>query len=145
MRSTSLDMIKAFPEKLDGRFMKENLRRKKLHRTNQGYRFVRGRFSNRGNVRTFQFRKERQSQHLNRWFLVKGRTIHFFNVCTRVIWTIKWEKLVLSWKSESSSEANFSYCYKPEPQSHLGYWVVSSAKMVISHTKKIIDIMTGKD
>ena len=39
--------------------IRSNLRRKKLHRTKQGYNFLRGSFSNRDNVRVLiQFRRE---------------------------------------------------------------------------------------
>ena len=50
-----------------GRFVEiqSNLRRKKLHRTNQGCNFLGGSFSNRDNVRApIQFRKESQPQLL---------------------------------------------------------------------------------
>ena len=53
-----------------GRFIEiqSNLRRKKLHRTNQGSNFLGGSFSNRDNVRApIQFRRESQPQHLKRW------------------------------------------------------------------------------
>ena len=44
-----------------GRFIKSNLGRKKLHRKNQGSNFLRGSFSNRGNVRVpIQFRRGSQ-------------------------------------------------------------------------------------
>ena len=52
-----------------GRFieMQSNLRRKKLHRTNQGSNFLGGSFSNRDNARApIQFRRERQPQYLKR-------------------------------------------------------------------------------
>ena len=43
--------------------IQSNLRRKKLHRTNQGSDFLRGSFSNRDNVRSpIQFRRESQPQ-----------------------------------------------------------------------------------
>ena len=51
----------------DGRFIEiqSNLRRKKLHRTNQGSNFLGGKFSNKDNVRVpIQFRRESQFQHL---------------------------------------------------------------------------------
>ena len=45
--------------------IQNNLRIKKLHRTNQGYNFLGGDFSNRDNVRTpIQLRRESQPQHL---------------------------------------------------------------------------------
>ena len=58
--------------------IQSNLRRKKLHRTNQGSNFLRGSFSNRDNVRApIQFRRESQPQHLKRCFILKNRPIHF--------------------------------------------------------------------
>ena len=45
--------------------IQSNLRRKELHRTNQGSNFPGGNFSNRDNVRVpIQFRRESQPQHL---------------------------------------------------------------------------------
>ena len=55
-----------------------NLRREKLHRTNQGSNFLWSSFSNRENLRTsIQFRRERQPKHLKRWFFLKNSPIHF--------------------------------------------------------------------
>ena len=51
-----------------GRFreIQSNLRRKKLHRMNQGFNFLGGRFSNRDNTRALiQFRRQSQPQFLN--------------------------------------------------------------------------------
>ena len=45
------------------------IRRKKLHRTNQGSNFLGGSFGNRGNLRApIQFRRESQPQHLKMIF-----------------------------------------------------------------------------
>ena len=45
--------------------MQSNLRRNKLHTTNQGCNFLGGSFSNRDNVRApIQSRRENQPQHL---------------------------------------------------------------------------------
>ena len=63
-----------------GRFIEiqGNLRRKKLHRTNQGSNFLGGSFSNRKNIGApIQFRRESQPQHLKRLFFLKNRPIHF--------------------------------------------------------------------
>ena len=46
-RSTSPDMTTVFHTWPYGRFIQSNLRRKKLHRTNQGSNFLGGSFSNR--------------------------------------------------------------------------------------------------
>ena len=54
-----------------GRFIEiqSNLRRKKLHRTNQGSNFLGESFGNRDNVRVpIQFRRESQPQHLKDYF-----------------------------------------------------------------------------
>ena len=72
-------MTTVFHSWLYGRFMEKqsNLRRKKLHRTNQVSNFLGGSFSSRDNVKaTIQFRRENQSQHLKRCFLFKTRPIH---------------------------------------------------------------------
>ena len=68
-RSTSPDMTTVFHAWPYGRFIEiqSNLKRQKLHRTNQGSNFLGGSFSNRDNVRApFQFNRESQSQHLKR-------------------------------------------------------------------------------
>ena len=50
--------------------IRAHLRRKKLHRMNQGSNFLGGSFSNRDNVRApIQFRRESQPQHLKSWFI----------------------------------------------------------------------------
>ena len=50
----------------------DNIKRKKLHRINQGSNFLGGRFSNRDNVRApIKFRGESQPQYLKRWFILK--------------------------------------------------------------------------
>ena len=70
-RSTSPDMTTVFHAWSYGRFIEiqSNLRRKKLHRTNQGSNFLEGSFSNRANVRApIQFGRDSQPQHLKRRF-----------------------------------------------------------------------------
>ena len=62
-RSTSLDMTVVFHARRYGRFieMQNNLKRKKLHRTNQSSNFLGGSFSIRDTVRVpIQFIRERQ-------------------------------------------------------------------------------------
>ena len=77
--------------------IKSNLWRKKLHRTDQGSNFLGGSFSNRDNVRaSIQFRGERDTQHLKRWFFFKNWPIHFHINSTRVIKQIKGNILTLS-------------------------------------------------
>ena len=65
-RSTSPDMATAFHERPYGRLIeiKSNLKRKKLHRINQGPNFLGGGFSNGFCRAPTQFRRGRQSQHL---------------------------------------------------------------------------------
>ena len=71
--------------------------RKKLHRTNQGSNFVGGNFSNRDYVRApILFRRERQPQHLKRWFFLKNRPIHFHINSASVIRAVKRNKLSFS-------------------------------------------------
>ena len=77
--------------------IQSNLRRKKLHRTNQGSNFLGGSFSNRDNVRApIQFRRESQPQQESKfrhnfqdsldpfcncaWHI--ETTIHFFLHCS---------------------------------------------------------------
>ena len=79
-----------------GRFIdiQNNLRRKKLHRRNQGSNFIAGSFSNRDNKRApIQFRRKSQPQHLKRWFFLKNRPIHFHINRTTVIRPVKRNQL----------------------------------------------------
>ena len=67
-RSNSPDMKSVFSARTV-RFtdVKSNLRKKKVHRTNQGFNFLRGSFSNRDSVRALiQFSKERPFNHLKK-------------------------------------------------------------------------------
>ena len=83
-----------------GRFIEiqSNLRRKKLHRTNQGSNFFRGSFSHWDNLRVpIQFRRESQPQHLRRWFFHKNRLLfssifHFSS--TSVIRPVKRNQMI---------------------------------------------------
>ena len=72
--STSPDMTTVFHARLFGRFIEiqNNLRRKKLSRTNQSFNFLEGSFSSRDNVTTvIQFRRERQPEHFENDFSSK--------------------------------------------------------------------------
>ena len=100
-------MTTVFHTWLCGRFIEiqSNLRRKKLHRMNQGSNFLAGSFSNRDNqgsnflggsfsnrdnVRaSIQFRRESQPQHLKRLFFLENRPIHFHINSTSVIRPVK--------------------------------------------------------
>ena len=64
--------------------IQSNLRRKKLHRTNQGLYYLGSSFSNRNNVRApIQFRRKSQSQHLKRCFFHQNRPMLFkINSCS---------------------------------------------------------------
>ena len=74
-----------------------NLRKKKLHRTNQLCNFLRGSFSNRDNVSgPIQFERESQPQHLKQWFFLKNRSIHFHINSTTVIRWVKQNHLSFS-------------------------------------------------
>ena len=82
-----------------GKFIEiqSNLRRKKLHRMNQGSNFLGGRFSNRDNVRaSIQIRRESQPQHLKRCFFLKNRPIHFQINSTSVFRQVKRNQLSFS-------------------------------------------------
>ena len=77
--------------------IQSNLRRKKLHRSNQGSNFLRGSFSNRDNVRApIQFRRESQPQHLKRCCILKNRPIHFHINSTSVFRPVKRNQLSFS-------------------------------------------------
>ena len=87
-RSTNPDMATVFYGRSYGRFIEiqNNLKRKKLHRTNQGSNFLGGSFSNRDNVRApIQIRGKRQPQHLKRLFFLKKRPIFFHINSTNVL------------------------------------------------------------
>ena len=73
--------------------MQSNLRRKKLHWTNQVSNFLGGSFHNEDNIRaTIQFRSE-IPQHLKRWFFLKNRPIHFHINRTSAIIPVKRNQL----------------------------------------------------
>ena len=96
LRSTSTDMTTALHAWPYGRFIEIqcNIRRKKLHRTNQFSNFLGGSFSNRDNLRVpIQFGKERQPQHLRRWVFLINRPIHFHISSTSVFRPVKLNKL----------------------------------------------------
>ena len=84
IRSSSPDMTTVFHAWPYGRFigLQSNLRRKKLHKTNQGSNFLRG-----------SFRRESQPQHLKRRFFLKNRPTHFHINRTIVIKPVKQKQL----------------------------------------------------
>ena len=91
-------MTTVFHAWVNGRFIEiqSHLRRKKLHRTNQGSNFLGGSFSNRDSVRVpIQFRRESQPHHLKTFFL-KNRPIHFHINSTSVIRQVKQDQLSFS-------------------------------------------------
>ena len=96
-RCTSPDMTTVFHAWTYGRFIKiqSNLRRKKLHRTNQGSSLLRSSFSNRDDViAPIQFSREIQPQNLNRGFFLKNRPYQFHSSSTSVIiWPFKRNQL----------------------------------------------------
>ena len=92
-------MTTIFRARRYGRFteIKSNLRRKKLHRTNQGSNFVEANFKNRDNVRPpIQFRRDRQFMHLKRRYLQKNRPIYLHTNNTSVIRPVRQNKLTFS-------------------------------------------------
>ena len=121
---------------LYGSFIKiqSNLRRKKLHRMNQGSNFLGGSFSNRDNVRTpIQFRREGQPQLLKDDFSSRTDPSIFTSIAPVLLDWLKepswvfpelkltsyFHKYTLSHRSDLSSEANFSCCHKSDAWSHL--------------------------
>ena len=139
------DMTTGFHTWPYGRFIEtqSNLRRNKLHRTNQGSNFLGGSFSNRDNVRTpIQFRRESQSHHPKRLFFLKNRPIRFNINSTSVIKHVKRKQLSffiieitqpLPGPVHSVSRSNSSQ-FQQLPQvrcSHLEQRIVSSAQIPI--------------
>ena len=102
--------------------------RKKLHRTNQGSNFLGDKCSNRDNVRApINPKIICEPQHLKWWFFLKKRPIHFHINSNNVVRPIKWSQVIfslneinklvptqstVSYRSDSSSEANSSCCYR---------------------------------
>ena len=77
--------------------IQSNLRRKKLHITNQGSNSLGGRFSNRDNLRaSIHFRRESQHRHLKSLFFLKNRLIHFLINGTSIIGPVKQNQLSFS-------------------------------------------------
>ena len=114
--------------------IQSNLRRKKLHRLNYGSNFLGGGFSNRENLRApVQFRRVSQPQHLKRRFFLRIDASIFISYSTSVIRPVKssWvfpalkstshflPQLTVSRRSDSSSEANSSFCHRSDAWSHL--------------------------
>ena len=87
--SNSTDMTTVFRTRSYGSFIKvkSSLRRKNVHRMNQGSHFLESSFSNRDSVRApIQFRRERQSQHqFFKKMIFKNRSIRFCINSTRVV------------------------------------------------------------
>ena len=131
-RSTSPHMATVFHTWTYHRFIEiqSNLRRNKLHRTNQGSNFLAGSFSNRDNVRApIQFRRESQPQHLKRCFSPRTNPSIFTSIApvfldrsnetNRVFPALKSTSYFLpqstvSPRSDSSSEANSSCCHRSD-------------------------------
>ena len=106
---------------------------KKLHRKNQGCNFLGGSFTNRDYVRALiKFIRERQPQHLKRWFFFQNRATHFHISDTGVFRPVKRLSFpsneinkplivpvqVSRW-SDSSSEANYRCFHRLNAWSHL--------------------------
>ena len=104
--STTPNMTAVFLARRNDKFIeiKTNLSRKTLYRTKQKSICLGFSFSNRDNVRDpNQFRRERQSHSLKRWFFFKNRLIHFHTNSTRVIRTSNWNKSSWIHKALSTS------------------------------------------
>ena len=85
--------------------VQNNLKRKKLYRTNQCSKFLGGSFSNKDNVRApVKFGRQSQHQYLKRLFFFKNRPIHFHVNSTRVIRPIKRNELSFSTTSYPSPQ-----------------------------------------
>ena len=105
-----------------------NLRRKKIHRTNERSNFLVGTFSSQDNVRAqIQFRNESQPQHLKRWFFLRNRPSIFTSIAPAFLDKLNETSSVfpalkstchflpqstVSRRSGSSSDANSSCCHR---------------------------------
>ena len=92
-------MTTVFCARLHGRFIKiqNSLRRKKLHRMNQGSNFLGGNFSKKDSVRApIQFSRESRPQHLKRGFFLNNKPNRFHINSTRVIRQIRRNQLSFS-------------------------------------------------
>ena len=130
-------MTTLFHEWSYGRFIEiqSNLRRRKLHKTNQGSNFLGGSFSNRDNVRSpIQFRIESQPQHLKNDFSSWTDLSIFMSIIpvlsdqsNETSWVFPALKSIshflpqstMSLRSDSSSEASSSCCYWSDASSQL--------------------------
>ena len=87
-RSTSSDMTTVFYTRLYGKFIKmtSSFRRKKLHRTNQGFNFLGDSFGNEDNTRApIQFWRERESQHIESWFFLRKDPSIFISIAPELL------------------------------------------------------------
>ena len=116
MRSTNSDMTTVFHKWPYGRLteIQSNLRRKRLHRTNQGSNFLGGSFSNRDNVRVpIQFRREINPSILKDDFSSRTDPSIFTSIAP-VLLDRSGEFLpqsTVSCRSDSSTEATSSSCF----------------------------------
>ena len=123
-RSNNPDMPAVFHTCPYGKFIEiqNNVRRKKLHRTNQDSNYLGGSFSKRDTVRApIQFRREIQSQHHKRWFFLKSRPIHFhielsFPTLKSLSHFLPYS--TVSCRSDSTSEASSSCSDRSDAWSH---------------------------
>ena len=128
-RNTSPDMSSVFHAWSHGKSIEiqSNLRRKKLHRTKQGSKYLGGNFSNRNNVKSWiQFRRKIQPSILNNYFSsridpsivtsITSLLLDWSNNTSLVLPALKSTNYFLLQctvpsKSDSSSEANSSFCH----------------------------------
>ena len=96
------------------------------NRTNKSSNFLRGSFSSRDNVRAqTQFTRERQPQHLKRWFFLKNRST-YCHINTQVLQDLSNEtsrflpQSTVCCRSDSSLAATSNYFHKSDAWSHLG-------------------------
>ena len=139
-RGTSPDMATVFHAWLYGRFIEiqSNLRRKKLHRKYQGSDFLGGSFTNRDNVRVpIQFKRETQPSILNNDFCSRTGPSTFTSIAPVLLdWSdkISWvfpalkstsyflPQSIVFHISDSSSEANSSFCHRLHAWSGMELW-----------------------
>ena len=142
-------MATVFHARLHGRFMEiqSNLRRKKLHRTNQDSNFLGGSFSNIDYVRALiQFRRKRKLHYLKNDFSSRTDPSIFTSIAKVLLdrsnetsWVFPAYRSkrhfplqsTFSRRSHSSSNSNSSYCHRSDDWSDLEKRKVSLAQITI--------------
>ena len=114
-------MTTVFSTRSYGRFIEiqSNRRRKKLHTTNQVSNFLGSSFSDGGNVGApIQFGRERQPQHLKRWFFLKSDPFVFTQITPKSLnWSNKTSSVFPALKSTSHLLPQYRVSHRSDPSS----------------------------